>query len=377
MSTWSHDLKVLWAVEWSSVGQRRTDAVRSKFRLCEKNKTKQIVINDKRSRRTHKHMHNNGQQSLYQRHCSYSAMNNWFKMVTSLQFNQFSLVHKRKCFFWGGGGVIFLWRDTLSHSSQQQLVSRNSPEGLNHLASLVDLSFEVCLHSSSCFWLEQSKHSTRPTCSAFWFLLVLFFNNKTMLVMFHPLVQRLDVQVIVINSCAINNWCWFVFTDETCVANVWDSKNRGVNGTQRGQIVWRLEPGPYFMERELFPVQGWKPQGGKSRRWTSLMCVCACVCVFFPPTTAETKICFKYYHGVSGALRATTPCITVKNPGVAVGWFSISGASQEVLCHILKMFKSMSEASLFHPGENLFQLNSVYTNGLRLWPSFIWLHRVF
>lgn len=33
---------------------------------------------------------------------------------------------------------------------------------------------------------------------------------------------------------------------------------------------------------------------------------------------AETKICFKYYHGVSGALRATTPCITVKNPGVLV-----------------------------------------------------------
>ncbi|TRZ02995.1 hypothetical protein DNTS_016505, partial [Danionella cerebrum] len=67
--------------------------------------------------------------------------------------------------------------------------------------------------------------------------------------------------------------------DETCPANVWDSKNRGVNGIQRGQIVWRLEPGPYFME-------------------------------------PETKICFKYYHGVSGALRATTPCITVKNPGV-------------------------------------------------------------
>lgn len=31
---------------------------------------------------------------------------------------------------------------------------------------------------------------------------------------------------------------------------MWDSKNRGVNGTQRGQIVWRLEPGPYFMECE-------------------------------------------------------------------------------------------------------------------------------
>ncbi|XP_041821909.1 E3 ubiquitin-protein ligase HECW2 isoform X2 [Chelmon rostratus] len=78
------------------------------------------------------------------------------------------------------------------------------------------------------------------------------------------------------------DWIGLYHIDETCVANVWDSKNRGVNGTQRGQIVWRLEPGPYFME-------------------------------------PETKVCFKYYHGVSGALRATTPCITVKNPGVPVG----------------------------------------------------------
>uniref|UniRef100_A0A8D3C8S2 HECT-type E3 ubiquitin transferase n=1 Tax=Scophthalmus maximus TaxID=52904 RepID=A0A8D3C8S2_SCOMX len=74
------------------------------------------------------------------------------------------------------------------------------------------------------------------------------------------------------------DWIGLYHIDETCVANVWDSKNRGVNGTQRGQIVWRLEAGPYLME-------------------------------------PETKICFKYYHGVSGALRATTPCITVKNPG--------------------------------------------------------------
>ncbi|XP_026886010.2 E3 ubiquitin-protein ligase HECW2 [Electrophorus electricus] len=78
------------------------------------------------------------------------------------------------------------------------------------------------------------------------------------------------------------DWIGLYQIDETCPANVWDSKNRGVNGTQRGQIVWRLEPGPYFME-------------------------------------AETKICFKYYHGVSGALRATTPCITIKNPGVLAG----------------------------------------------------------
>uniref|UniRef100_A0A8C5CT97 HECT-type E3 ubiquitin transferase n=1 Tax=Gadus morhua TaxID=8049 RepID=A0A8C5CT97_GADMO len=75
------------------------------------------------------------------------------------------------------------------------------------------------------------------------------------------------------------DWIGLYHIDETSPSNVWDCKNRGVNGTQRGQIVWRLEAGPYFME-------------------------------------PETKVCFKYYHGVSGALRATTPCITVKNPGV-------------------------------------------------------------
>uniref|UniRef100_A0A3Q2W2M7 C2 domain-containing protein n=1 Tax=Haplochromis burtoni TaxID=8153 RepID=A0A3Q2W2M7_HAPBU len=46
------------------------------------------------------------------------------------------------------------------------------------------------------------------------------------------------------------DWIGLYHIDENCVANVWESKNRGVNGTQRGQIVWRLEPGPYFMERE-------------------------------------------------------------------------------------------------------------------------------
>ncbi|XP_060793266.1 E3 ubiquitin-protein ligase HECW2 [Neoarius graeffei] len=73
------------------------------------------------------------------------------------------------------------------------------------------------------------------------------------------------------------DWIGLYHIDETCPSNVWDCKNRGVNGTQCGQIVWRLEAGPYFLD-------------------------------------AETRICFKYYHGLTGALRATTPCITVKNP---------------------------------------------------------------
>uniref|UniRef100_A0A8D3B800 HECT-type E3 ubiquitin transferase n=1 Tax=Scophthalmus maximus TaxID=52904 RepID=A0A8D3B800_SCOMX len=86
------------------------------------------------------------------------------------------------------------------------------------------------------------------------------------------------------------DWIGLYHIDETSPSNVWDCKNRGVNGTQKGQIVWRLEAGPYFME-------------------------------------PETKICFKYYHGVSGALRATTPCITVKNPAVLV---CVEGLAEQV-----------------------------------------------
>ncbi|XP_051998518.1 E3 ubiquitin-protein ligase HECW2-like [Xyrauchen texanus] len=73
------------------------------------------------------------------------------------------------------------------------------------------------------------------------------------------------------------DWIGLYHIDETNPSNMWDCKNRGVNGSQCGHIVWRLEAGPYFLE-------------------------------------AETRICFKYYHGVNGALRATTPCIAVKNP---------------------------------------------------------------
>ncbi|EPQ12278.1 E3 ubiquitin-protein ligase HECW2 [Myotis brandtii] len=79
-----------------------------------------------------------------------------------------------------------------------------------------------------------------------------------------------------------SDWIGLYHIDENSPANFWDSKNRGVTGTQKGQIVWRIEPGPYFMEPEI-------------------------------------KICFKYYHGISGALRATTPCITVRNPAVMMG----------------------------------------------------------
>ncbi|XP_041923304.1 E3 ubiquitin-protein ligase HECW1 [Alosa sapidissima] len=72
------------------------------------------------------------------------------------------------------------------------------------------------------------------------------------------------------------DWIGMYLIDEVLSENFLDYKNRGVNGSHRGQIVWKIDLNSCFVE-------------------------------------SETKICFKYYHGVSGALRATTPSVTVKN----------------------------------------------------------------
>uniref|UniRef100_A0A673WU18 HECT-type E3 ubiquitin transferase n=1 Tax=Salmo trutta TaxID=8032 RepID=A0A673WU18_SALTR len=72
------------------------------------------------------------------------------------------------------------------------------------------------------------------------------------------------------------DWIGMYLIDEGLSENFLDYKNRGVNGSHKGQIVWKIDTSSYFAD-------------------------------------SETKICFRYYHGVSGALRATTPSVTVKN----------------------------------------------------------------
>ncbi|XP_056155808.1 E3 ubiquitin-protein ligase HECW1-like [Lampris incognitus] len=72
------------------------------------------------------------------------------------------------------------------------------------------------------------------------------------------------------------DWIGMYLVGEALSENFLDYKNRGVNGSHIGHIVWRID-----------------------------------ACTFF--TEVETKICFRYYHGVSGALRATTPSVTIKN----------------------------------------------------------------
>lgn len=44
-------------------------------------------------------------------------------------------------------------------------------------------------------------------------------------------------------------------------------------------------------------------------------------------TTVETRVCFKYYHGATGALRATTASVTVRSGGAAVSFATVQATN--------------------------------------------------
>uniref|UniRef100_A0A8C3MHW6 HECT-type E3 ubiquitin transferase n=1 Tax=Geospiza parvula TaxID=87175 RepID=A0A8C3MHW6_GEOPR len=143
-----------------------------------------------------------------------------------------------------------------------------SPENLQSLASQGTMPENMNLQrANSDTDLVTSDSRSSLTASMYEYTL----GQSQNLIIFWDIKEEVDP----------TDWIGLYHIGKSELSNFWDSKNRGVTGTQKGQIVWRIEPGPYFMESEI-------------------------------------KICFKYYHGVSGALRATTPCITVKNPAVMV-----------------------------------------------------------
>uniref|UniRef100_UPI0037E875D6 E3 ubiquitin-protein ligase HECW1 n=1 Tax=Semicossyphus pulcher TaxID=241346 RepID=UPI0037E875D6 len=71
------------------------------------------------------------------------------------------------------------------------------------------------------------------------------------------------------------DWIGMYQVDEALSENFLDYKNRGINGSHKGQIVWKIDSSANFRD-------------------------------------SETQVCFRYYHGVTGALRATTPSVTIK-----------------------------------------------------------------
>ncbi|KAM8934594.1 E3 ubiquitin-protein ligase HECW2 [Pelodytes ibericus] len=163
-----------------------------------------------------------------------------------------------------------------------------SPENLQSLASqntmMENLNFQ---RANSDTDLVTSDSRSSLTASMYEYIL----GQSQELIIFWDIKEEVDP----------TDWIGLYHIDENSPANFWDSKNRGVTGTQKGQIIWRIESGPYFMEPEI-------------------------------------KICFKYYHGISGSLRATTPCITVKNPAVMMGADGMEGASAAHQCRKLASF---------------------------------------
>ncbi|XP_061821729.1 E3 ubiquitin-protein ligase HECW1-like isoform X2 [Nerophis lumbriciformis] len=77
------------------------------------------------------------------------------------------------------------------------------------------------------------------------------------------------------------DWIGMYLVDETLSENFLDYKNRGINGSHKGQIVWKIDCSSHLSD-------------------------------------SETLVCFKYYHGVTGALRATTASLTIKKGAVPV-----------------------------------------------------------
>lgn len=60
------------------------------------------------------------------------------------------------------------------------------------------------------------------------------------------------------------------------------------------------------------------------------------------PAAAETQVCFRYYHGPSGALRATTPSVTIKTSSTAV---SVSLFHQSSGTESFRWVRAQQEAS--------------------------------
>uniref|UniRef100_A0A5F9DB21 HECT-type E3 ubiquitin transferase n=1 Tax=Oryctolagus cuniculus TaxID=9986 RepID=A0A5F9DB21_RABIT len=111
------------------------------------------------------------------------------------------------------------------------------------------------------------------------------------------------------------DWIGMYLIDEVLSENFLDYKNRGVNGSHRGQIIWKIDASSYFVE-------------------------------------PETKICFKYYHGVSGALRATTPSVTVKNSASIGADETVQGqGSRRLISFSLSDFQAMGlkKGMFFNP----------------------------
>ncbi|XP_033639342.1 E3 ubiquitin-protein ligase HECW2-like isoform X3 [Asterias rubens] len=107
------------------------------------------------------------------------------------------------------------------------------------------------------------------------------WSMSSLMVNKHDITLRPDAHLIVYwdikDSVDVNDWIGLYLIGENSPTNFQSFKNRGLSATHKGQIVWHLDSETCF-------------------------------------TKPVTRVCFKYYHGTTGELRAITPTITVRNP---------------------------------------------------------------
>ncbi|XP_045168774.2 E3 ubiquitin-protein ligase HECW2-like isoform X2 [Mercenaria mercenaria] len=79
-------------------------------------------------------------------------------------------------------------------------------------------------------------------------------------------------------ECGSDDWIGLFPVGEMRESAFWDSKTRGANGGQKGELLWDLDVVSHYF------------------------------------TDAKTKVCFKYFNGSTGDLIAVSPTIVIHNP---------------------------------------------------------------
>lgn len=115
--------------------------------------------------------------------------------------------------------------------------------------------------------------------------------------------RKVKVTWKVKGECDLDDWIGLFPIGEVNKSAFWDSKTRGANGGQEGELLWDLDAVSHFF------------------------------------TDAKTRVCFKYFNGTTGELVAVSPSIVVHNP-------SIKSAEKEISANVDGNLKIKSETSL-------------------------------
>lgn len=126
-----------------------------------------------------------------------------------------------------------------------------------------------------------------------------------------------DIFSVLLSCCASSQM-------SCCPRTFWTIRTAVSTAPTEDRSSGRLTPAPTSLRVRVPPLNPDLPSWLSSGISHTLFC-CVCdedqqltVLFLLLPTSAETRVCFRYYHGLTGALRATTPSVTIKTGCAAV-----------------------------------------------------------